>query len=328
MELCLFTDSVPSLSFDEALDLAVRIGAPAIEIATGGQSSAPHLDRASLLVDAAARRRFLDAFDRRGLRIAALNCSAWPLHPVTGEGQRAIIRDTIRLAELLGVRKIVTMSGVPGDGAGATTIDWTWYPGSPPDAQALLARQWDEAIAAWTELGRFALEHGVSRVCFELHPMNLVYNVPTFQRLRAAVGDPLAVNLDPSHFFWQSIDPLAAIRVLDGVVGHAHLKDTEIDADEVALAGVLDDRPFGSGPRAWQFRYAGAIRDARWWGSFIDALRDAGYDDVVSIENEDATLGEVAGVEAAADFIRPVLASGRATSAANATIGRDAASTR
>jgi len=308
VELCLFTDSAPELTFEDALDLAVRVGATAVEIAGGGQSSAPHLRLAELLEDERRRSDFAAAVDRRGLRVAALNCSAWQLHPVIGPNHVKIIRDTIRLAGLLGVTKIVTMSGTTGDGPGATTINWTWYPG-PDDQASLLERQWDHAIETWRELGRFALDHGVTRVCFELHPQNLVYNVPTFQRIHEAVGEPLAVNLDPSHFFWQGIDPLASIRALGGAVGHAHLKDTEIDATEVALAGVLDDRPFARGAkRAWQFRTVGAVHDAGWWASFIGALQDAGYDDVVSIENEDLTLAEVEGVEASAAFIRPIIA--------------------
>ncbi|HEU4674310.1 MAG TPA: sugar phosphate isomerase/epimerase [Candidatus Limnocylindrales bacterium] len=307
MELCLFTDSAPHLSFEEALDLAVRIGATTIEIAGGGQSSAPHLPLDELLESEPSRRSFQEAFDRRGLRIAALNCSAWPLHPVIGEAQREIIRKTIRLAELLGVTKIVSMSGTTGDGPGATTINWLWYPG-PEDHVALLERQWDETIATWRELGAFALDHGVTRVCFELHPQNVVYNVPTFRRLHDAVGEPLAVNLDPSHFFWQGIDPIASIRALGSAVGHAHLKDTEIDPAETALAGVLDDRPFAPGAeRSWQFRTVGAVHDAAWWRSFIATLQEVGYDDVVSIENEDLTLDLVAGVERSAEFIRPIL---------------------
>jgi sugar phosphate isomerase/epimerase len=322
MELCLFTDSAPNLSFDEALDLAVRVGATTIEIAGGGQSSAPHLRLDELLDDARRRSEFQGAFARRDLRIAALNCSAWPLHPVIGEAQREIVRKTIRLAGLLGVDKIVTMTGTTGDGPGATTINWVWYPG-PDDQVSLLERQWDEAIATWRELGAFALDHGVTRVCFELHPQNLVYNVPTFRRMFEAVGEPLAVNLDPSHFFWQGIDPIASVRALGRAIGHAHLKDTEMDAEQTALAGVLDDRPFERGTeRAWQFRTVGAVHDADWWSSFVRVLQDVGYDDVVSIENEDLTLSEVAGVEASADFIRPLLGPPEPVNGAESARGR------
>jgi hypothetical protein len=44
MDLCLYTDSVPDLTLEQALDLTVRIGGATVEIAAGGQSSAPHMD--------------------------------------------------------------------------------------------------------------------------------------------------------------------------------------------------------------------------------------------------------------------------------------------
>jgi sugar phosphate isomerase/epimerase len=103
MDLGLFTDSVPRMTFEAALDLAAGIGATAVEIAAGGVSEMTHVDTATLLSDRPARSRFRDAFARRGLRIAALNCSGFPLHPVIGEQQRKSIEDTIRLAELLEV---------------------------------------------------------------------------------------------------------------------------------------------------------------------------------------------------------------------------------
>ena len=74
MDLCLYTDSVAQLPFEDALDLAARIGCGSIEIAGGGQSSAPHLRLAELLGDRRKRIAFADAFAMRGLRIAALNC--------------------------------------------------------------------------------------------------------------------------------------------------------------------------------------------------------------------------------------------------------------
>lgn len=88
MELALFTDSVSERSLEEALDLAVELGAGAIEIAAGGQSPAPHMRIDELLDGSDALRRFQSAFEERGLRIAALNCSAWPLHPVHDASQR------------------------------------------------------------------------------------------------------------------------------------------------------------------------------------------------------------------------------------------------
>jgi sugar phosphate isomerase/epimerase len=173
---------------------------------------------------------------------------------------------------------------------------------------ALLERQWDEAISLWEDLGRRAVSHGVAKLAFELHPLHLVYNVPTLRRMRDAVGPVIGANMDPSHLFWQRMDPLAVIADLGEAVYHVHLKDTEIIADQVALAGVLDTRPFDDPEkRGWIFRAVGSVRDAAWWSSFIAALRAVGYDDVLSIENEDVTLPAEQAVRNTAAFMRPLL---------------------
>jgi sugar phosphate isomerase/epimerase len=307
VELGLYTDSVPDHTFEAALDLAARVGATGIEIATGGQSSAPHLRIAELIADPAGRTRFVDAFTRRGLRIAALNCSAWPLHPTQGADHLALIRSTIELAGELGVSKIVTMSGSPGDGPASTTVNFVWYPW-PSDAMALLERQWDAAIELWRGLGAYALAHGVDQIAFELHPLHLAYNVPTLLRMREAVGPVIGANVDPSHLFWQQMDPIAVIRALGPAVHHVHLKDTQLLPDQVAIAGVLDQRPFDDpAHRAWVFRTVGSVHGPAYWSAFLAALREAGYDDVLAIENEDAGLSPEAGVEVAAAFMRPLL---------------------
>jgi sugar phosphate isomerase/epimerase len=261
-----------------------------------------------LLGDAGRRAAFADAFTSRGLRIAALNCSAWPLHPVVGRRHEDLIRQTFRLAGELGVRKIVTMSGCPGDGTGASTVNFVWYPW-PMDATALLDRQWDAAIELWRDLAVEAGRAGIEQLAFELHPLHLVYNVPTLLRMRAAIGPIIGANIDPSHLFWQGMDPFAVIRALGPAVNHIHLKDTQVAPDQIAIAGVLDQRPFADpAQRAWVFRTVGSVHDSDWWSAFVATLRDVGYDDVLSIENEDAGLGPEAAVEAAARFMRPILA--------------------
>lgn len=308
MELGLYTDSLPEHTLEAALDVAARIGATAIEIATGGQSSAPHLELDALLTGADRRATFAAAFERRGLRIAALNCSAWPMHPVHGDAHVALIRSTIRLAGELGVRKIVTMSGCPGDGPASSTIDFVWYPW-PEDARALLERQWATAIELWRDLAAEATAAGIDSIALELHPLHLAYNVPTLERMRDAVGPIIGANVDPSHLFWQGMDPVAVVRALGPAVQHVHLKDTEIIPEQVAIAGLLDHRPFAEpSQRAWVFRTVGAIHGADFWRDFVAALREVGYDDALAIENEDPYMTPEAAVEQAGRFMRGVLA--------------------
>ena len=119
-------------------------------------------------------------------------------------------------------------------------------------------------------------DHGVRRIAFELHPLYLVYNVPTLERMRSAVGPVIGANVDPSHMFWQQMDPIAVIRALGPAVHHVHLKDTELVPEQVAIAGVLDQRPFEDpAGRAWGFRTVGRGHDAGFWAAFVAALREA-----------------------------------------------------
>jgi sugar phosphate isomerase/epimerase len=306
VELGLYTDSLAHLARDQAFDVAARLGATGIEIAAGGQSSAPHLDRAGLLASPDARRRLLDDLATRGLHLAALNCSAWLLHPRRAEEQRRIVEETFRLAGLLGVGTVVTMSGCPGDGPGATTVNWPVYPW-PDDLVDLRRRQWDAMLGLWHELAAQAVDEGL-RVALELHPLQLVFNVPTLLELRAAVGDVVGANLDPSHLFWQQMDPLAVIRALGPAIHHVHLKDTAVIPDEVAIAGVLDVRPFDvPEARAWNFRTVGRGHDATFWQAFVTGLVSAGYAGSLSIEHEDRSEDPLVGVAESAAFIQTVL---------------------
>ncbi|MGH2408331.1 MAG: sugar phosphate isomerase/epimerase family protein [Candidatus Limnocylindrales bacterium] len=307
MELGLYTDSVAHLERTEALDVAAEIGATAIELAAGGMSSAPHLDRRELLRSPDARARLLDELATRGLQLAALNCSAWLLHPVKGAEQRAIVEETIRLAGLLGVGTVVTMSGCPGDGPSATTLNWPIYPW-PEDLLDLHRRQWDEMLVLWQDLAPQAAHQGV-RIALELHPLQLVFNVPTLLDLRAAVGGVVGANLDPSHLFWQQMDPLVVIPALGRAIHHVHLKDTALVPDQVAIAGVLDLRPFEVPERrAWNFRTVGRGHDATFWRAFVTALAAAGYEGSLSIEHEDLSEDPLVGVAESAALARAAIA--------------------
>lgn len=306
MHLGMYTDSLGHLPFGEALDIAARIGATGIEVAGGGQSSAPHLALETMLESEEARRRFVGEIEGRGLHLSALNCSAWLLHPRRGEEQRGIVTGTIRLAGLLGVRTVVTMAGCPGEGPGANVINWPTYPW-PDELVDLRARQWEQVVELWRELGPFAADHGV-HIALELHPLQLVYNVPTLLDLRSVTGPVVGANLDPSHLFWQRMDPIAVAGVLGDAIHHVHLKDTAFVDDEVAVAGVLDHRSFEEPDgRAWNFRTLGRGHDAAFWRSFLEALAAAGYDGVLSIEHEDRSIDPLDGVEESAGFVRPLI---------------------
>ena len=69
-------------------------------------------------------------------------------------------------------------------------------------------------IPFWTKKNAEAASEGV-KIAFEAHPGFTVYNTETILKLRDACGTQLGANLDPSHFFWQNIDPVEVIKASD-----------------------------------------------------------------------------------------------------------------
>ena len=308
MKLGVFLAVFHDLPFEDALDRAVALGLHAVEIATGNYPGDDHCRPVQLLADAAAREAFRHAVESRALAISAFSQHGNPLHPderIAGAAHRTW-RATVELAAALDVRVVNAFSGCPGDHDGASRPNWvtcSW----PPDYPATLAWQWEQkVIPYWTAEARFAAEHGVT-IGIEMHPGFVVYNPATLVRLREACGPAIAANFDPSHLFWQGIDPVVAIRHLfdRAAIAHVDAKDTLLDAEAIARDGVLETRPAAdTGRRAWRFRTIGAGHGEEVWRDMISALRAGGYDGAVSIEHEDRSMPGEAGVERAVRFLR------------------------
>ena len=306
MKIGVFDPVFGTLGWDEMLDEIVGLGLAAVEIGTGNYPGDRHCRPAELLADARARDAWRAALDRRGLEISALSCHGNPIHPDPDRAARddSVFRDTVRLAESLGVDRINLFSGCPGDGPGARQPNWvtcTW----PPEFSEIVAWQWESVVIPyWREAGRFAEDHGV-KLGLEMHPGFVVYNPKSLLRLRAEVGPVIGANLDPSHLFWQGIDPLAAIRDLGEAIFHVHAKDTAIDPYNTARNGVLDLESYADvDKRSWVFRSVGDGHDVLFWKRFVSALRVAGYDHVLSIEHEDSLASRKDGLARAAATLK------------------------
>jgi sugar phosphate isomerase/epimerase len=222
-----------------------------LEIGSGGYAPHPHCDRVALLAGERARRAWLEPIEGRGLRVAALNAWGNPLHDPRHD---ADLRDTIRLAAALGVERVVALAGCPGE---PTFAAGGWL----PYLEGVHDRQWEEHGAPyWSEIAELARhENPALRVCLELHPGTLVYNLRTFEAL-AGLAPNLAANLDPSHFFWMGMDALAVAEALGDRIGHAHAKDVTFDEPKLAVNGLLDHRWPEDPP--WSFATVGHGHDA------------------------------------------------------------------
>src|SRR5260221_6699020 len=198
------------------------------------------------------------------------------------------------------------MSGLPG-GPGDANPNWIvteW----PAECLGILQYQWDEKlIPYWTELVRYAQNLGVRKLCLELHGHQAVYNPSTLDRLRHAVGDTVGANYDPSHPIWMGADPLAAVRALGSAIYYVHAKDTRIEPIAAGIDGLLEARPSGRiGERSWNYVTLGYGHGETWWRQFCTALKVVGYDDVLSIEHEDAMMSPIEGVRKSVDLLQKV----------------------
>jgi sugar phosphate isomerase/epimerase len=299
LRIGLLTDALDRLPLTEALDWCAEHGLAAVELGVGGYSTAPHAGL-ELLDDAAARDALLALLAERELELAAHKASGNPLHPDRRIGDRhdTELRGALRLAHALGVTRVVAMSGCPGapDGSWPVFAGGAWL----PDMEGLWDLQWERISTYWRELSSFAAAAAPGVVvCLELHPGTSIYNAESYRRLRAVTSDNVRVNLDPSHFWWQGIDPVVTVGELGAAIAFVHGKDTILHADRIARHGVLDFRwPADADTMPWHFAAVGAGRPLAEWECLLQALNDAGYDDVISIEHEDPNLEPVAGIEA------------------------------
>lgn len=307
MRLALVTEGMIHRSLDGLMDWLDE-HVPAVrdlEIGTGGYSPLAH---SPLELTTAQRRDWHAHLVSRGFRVAAFNVSGNPLHPDEASAQRhdADLRRTVQLAVELGVDRIVAMSGCPPSGPGPSAAPHFAANAWLPDYAGVASWQWENRVRPyWEGINELVAPMSPAlRVCLELHPGAHVFNVETFLRLNSA-APAIAVNLDPSHLFWQRMDPLKVIEKLGSKIGYAHAKDVRYDTTELELNGLLDSRwPGDPSQIPWDFAAVGVgSHGAEWWQSFTAALeRDTGAS-VLSIEHEDRMVEPEDGIPASARLL-------------------------
>ncbi|MCU4296124.1 sugar phosphate isomerase/epimerase [Brevibacterium permense] len=322
MKYGVYTAILHDRPLPEALTVIKELGLDAAEINVGGFLPPIHMPTIDdILTSDAARDDYLGVFAEAGVELAGLNANGNPLHPNPEIGPPTLsdIERAIKVADRLGQTRVVTMSGLPGADSSATTPSWIV---NPWESSLLDIRdaQWEAAAPVWRELDRLAADNGV-QIAIEMHPHNLVFNPATLERLVETIGATnLGAEMDPSHLFWQGIDPVAAVDHLGELVVHAAAKDVRIN-DAARIHGVLDDRhtrftgdritnirggaaisawPEGS---AWDFVALGKGHDQDFWNRFVAALARVDPNMAVHIEHEDESLGRIEGLQTAAKVL-------------------------
>ena len=310
MKMSLVTDVLGHLTFEQMLETVSGLGFEAVELGCGGWSKAPFVRLDELLESKSARDAFLAAIRARNLDISALNCSAEQLAPnAKGAAHKVVVEKTFRLAELLGVKTIVMMSGCPGANKTDTSINWLTS-NFFPEHEAILDYQWNEVFFPyWEKTAALAKSHGIERVALENHHYNLVYNPATMKKMRAVIDPVVGMNFDPSHHMWMGGDPIAALRELGkDLIHYMHAKDVRVERG-IAAAQTLIDVSWMMDPtqRAWNYVALGHGHDVQWWKEYYAVARYIGYDGPVSLEMEDMSMDPLVGVKKSVQTLKLAL---------------------
>ncbi|GJH14540.1 sugar phosphate isomerase/epimerase [Caballeronia novacaledonica] len=131
------------------------------------------------------------------------------------------IKDCITACRRLGVTTMPTFSG---------SLLWPFCYPFPPRPNGLVEEGFAELAKIWKPILDHADDEGVN-VCFELHPMEDLFDGVTFERFLAEVDNHprCHINYDPSHFIKQGLDYLAFIDNYHERIKAMHVKDAEFN---------------------------------------------------------------------------------------------------
>lgn len=200
---------------------------------------------------------------------------------------------TARAAAKLGVGVVNGFTGSP---------IWDKLYAFPPLAAGAAAAGYAEFAGRWRPiLDEFAAA-GV-KFALEVHPTEIAYDIHTARRALEAVGGHAAFgfNFDPSHLYWQFVDPVKFVRAFADRVFHCHVKDAirTLDGEASVLGSHLG---FGDARRGWDFRSPG--RGDVNFEEIVRALNAAGYAGPMSVEWEDSGMDREHGAREACEFVR------------------------
>ena len=297
------------MKLDDALDYCKKVGLKAIELPAGAYPGDPwklvgiHKDKKRL---AELKAKIAD----RGLEVQGIAVHGNPVHPhkMIARAHAEAHRNGVMLAAEFNT-VVINFSGCPGGGPQDDVPNFITCPW-PDDFAKASDYQWNKVlIPFWKKENDFAAKMGV-KIAFEAHPGMVLHNPEDIVRLRNAAGKNLGANLDPSHFFWQGIDPIEAARFLGEhkCVFHVHAKDCFIDPRNSRVTGNLDIKSYGDvKTRSWVFRTVGYGHGDEFWKPFVSMLRLYGYDGVISIEHEDSLMSMNEGFEKAVAYLQGII---------------------
>ena len=309
MKLGVMANAFIDKSWENACKTAKEAGLDAIEAGSGGFVGKAHCNPQELLKDKEAIKKWVAVAEKNGLEISALSCHGNMLHPDKKISEQHIsdFEASVELASIIGIKVVNNFAGCPGASEDDKSPNWITCPWPSYFGEAV-QWQWEKKLIPFYKEMAKKLKKAKVSVAFEMHPGDMVYNPEALLMLREAAGEEICCNFDPSHLFWQGIDPIVALKRLGNSIIHVHAKDSKIDPSVADFRGVIDWKNYTEiAKRAWTFRTVGYGHSYPFWNEYVSTLRLIGYDGVLSIEHEDPLMSANEGLTKAISFLKGVL---------------------
>ena len=180
---------------------------------------------------------------------------------------------------------------------------WAYLYSFPPVTKQMIADGYRTFAKAWKPILDVFADNGV-KFALEVHPTEIAFDIVTAKRLLETLDyrEEFGFNFDPSHLFWQGMNPVRFIQDFPDRIFHVHMKDAwwgHGDGTVGVFGGHVD---FGDARRYWDFRSLG--RGDVNFEAIIVALNDVGYKGPLSVEWEDSRMDRLHGAKEALAFVR------------------------
>jgi len=212
-----------------------------------------------------------------------------------GVRQRAAeeVKKTARAAAAFGVDLVNGFTG---------SKIWHTLAGFPPVPPEMIEDGYQDFADRWNPILDVFDDVGV-RFGLEVHPSEIAYDFWTTKRTLEAIEHrpTFGINFDPSHLYWQMVDPIEFVYEFQDRIYHMHVKESArfLNGRNGILASHLG---FGDRRRGWDFVSPG--RGGVPWERVFRALNDIGYDGPFSIEWEDNNMHRDQGAPEALALVR------------------------
>jgi len=309
----IFTGQWADLPLEKLAGMMAKFGYDGLELACWGD----HMDVAKAAVDKAYCKKQLAILKKNNLKVFAIsNHLAGQLVCDLNDDRRS---DAIAPTELAGDAEKKRQWGIESmknsaraaknlglkvvNGFTGSSI-WHMFYGFPPITDKMINDGFKYFAETWKPILNVFKKCGV-KFALEVHPSEIAFDIVTARRALEAVDyhPAFGFNFDPSHLFWQMVDPVCFLREFGDRIFHVHMKDAALQLN--GRSGILSSHlNFGHPERGWDFRSLG--HGGVNFEEIIRTLNNIGYNGPLSVEWEDCGMDREHGAKEACEFVKKV----------------------